>query len=30
MHLAIQSLPAGAYLFRMEDGGRVESVRFVR
>lgn len=30
MHLAIQALPAGAYLFRMEDGGRVESVRFVR
>lgn len=30
MHLPIGGLPFGAYLLRMEDNGRVESVRFVR
>jgi hypothetical protein len=30
LHLRLGGLPGGAYLLRMEDGGRVESARFVR
>lgn len=29
-HIPLSALPSGAYLLRMEDGGRVSSTRFVR